>query len=353
MQDSLATQKAYLTKYDYYTQGCFGFDTSSALGALQGFICNAINDQGNNRGNTADGVISAATWAHVVWRYNGAGGANADRLKCYVNNVEKALTFTGTIPAALTSATATVKVARFGGSLTRYWNGRIAEVVIYDHALALGEIEALYRGYIKKVGLILYAPQWGVASPEPDLSGNCYNGTVTGAILANHAPVGRYAPMPRFKPSAPPYLEYINVSDSIGLADALGALSEWLTVSDSLALIDSAYLIGEVLIDGLRLEHALRIRISEPTNIKSKPVSKGLPKRKYQGKQGRSIEIEGWVPTVAELDTITAFADGAIHYLQLPTGTRIAIHIPKAPTRRPVETPDEYPYTISAVEVAA
>jgi len=185
---------------------------------------------------------------------------------------------------------------------------------------------------------------------EADLSGYRHNGTVTGAVAANHAPVGRYVPMPRPFLPMPSGVEYINVSDSAVGTDTVVGITEWLTITDTGTGTDIAYLLGEVLIDGLRLDHCLRIRVSDPTNIASKPVSAGLPTRLYLGKQGRTLALEGWVPTVAELNTLTTLADGTVHEIQLPTGSRISVHIPNVNPIRPIE-PGKYPYVISAVEV--
>ena len=163
-QTALTADKAYLTKWDVATQGCFFFQADDASGNLKGAIANSITSGGQQNGVTTGGVIAAATWAHAVWVFNSAGATNADRLKCYVNNVAKTLSFLDqAIPTSvLTSATATVKAGRLGGTATRYWNGRIADLVIYDHALTLGEIAALYAGHVKRSGLVLYAPLWGI-----------------------------------------------------------------------------------------------------------------------------------------------------------------------------------------------
>jgi len=186
---------------------------------------------------------------------------------------------------------------------------------------------------------------------EADLSGYGHHGVVTGAVIANHAPVGRYVPTQRLVPVFPSNVEYINVTDSGIGTDTIVGISEWLTITDTGLGTEQAYVLGEVLIDGLRLDHALRLRVSEPTNVASKPVSSGLPTRIYLGKQGRTLEIEGWVPTIAELNTLTALADGTVHEVQLPTGSRVSVHIPNVNPIRPIE-PGKYPYTISAVEVA-
>jgi hypothetical protein len=233
------------------------------------------------------------------------------------------------------------------------FTGRIAEVALWNVAMSDDEVNALTFGAhplrFRPTNLIFYFPLWGVASPEPNLSGYAYHGTVTGAVLADHAPVSRYAPY-RFRVfPATLNVEYINITDSAVGTDIVLSIQEWLTITDTAAGMDRAYVLGEVLIDGIRLDHCLRISVSEPTNIASKPVSEGLPKRIYVGKRGRTLEIEGWVATVAELNTLSALADGAVHEVQLPTGSRVSVHIPDVNPVRPIE-PGKYPYTIRAVE---
>lgn len=76
--------------------------------------------------------------------------------------------------------------------------GRMAEFAIWSVVLSANEIKEL-RGslsptQVHPANLVGYWPLWGVASPEADLSGNARNGTVTGALRANHAPVGPHAP---------------------------------------------------------------------------------------------------------------------------------------------------------------
>lgn len=72
--------------------------------------------------------------------------------------------------------------------------GSIAEFGIWNAALSPGEINSLQQGVncnlIRRDSLVGYWPLYGQASPEPDLSGNVNNGTVTNTTAANHAPVG-------------------------------------------------------------------------------------------------------------------------------------------------------------------
>jgi hypothetical protein len=259
-------------------------------------------------------------------------------------------TFTKAIPAINSDSYIGRTPAGYGSTT---FTGRIAEVAVWNIPMSDAEVMALTLGAhplrFRPTNLVFYFPLWGVAATEPNLSGYAYHGAVTGAVLANHAPVGRYAPYRYRAFPAIVGIEYINVTDSGVGTDTVLSVQEWLTITDTGLGTDAAYLLGEVLIDGLRLDHALRIRVGEPTNVASKPISSGLPTRIYLGKQGRTLEIEGWVPTVAELNTITALADGAVHEVQLPTGSRVSVHIPDVNPVRPIE-PGKYPYMIRAVE---
>jgi hypothetical protein len=77
-------------------------------------------------------------------------------------------------------------------------SGRIAEVAIWNAALTDAEVAALASGVrawmLRPANLKVYAPLWGVGSPEPDYSGNAFHFTVTGAAQADHAPVAPFSP---------------------------------------------------------------------------------------------------------------------------------------------------------------
>lgn len=103
-----------------------------------------------SNGSTTYGTFPASTfttgtWQHLVMVFDGSGGTNADKLKGYVDNSNKTLTFTGTIP----STTATYTTEKFdigrgfnGGS---YFNGSIDEVSIFDYALDSSQVSSLYN----------------------------------------------------------------------------------------------------------------------------------------------------------------------------------------------------------------
>jgi len=123
-----------------------------------------------------------------------------------------------------------------------------------------------------------------------------------------------------------------------------------MAISESGTGADTVNLIGECLIDTFRLSHVLNIQVTEPTVMTSKPVNRGLPTRVYGGKQGRTVEITGWVDNITDLNTITAFSDGNAHTVQLPTGKTVSVHIIQAQPTRQTDPYKQYPYRILAEE---
>lgn len=86
---------------------------------------------------------------------------------------------------------------RAGGDF--WYDGRTAEVAIWNTSLSVGEMEGLGMGrspsMVRPLNLVAYWPLRGTASPEPDFSGNNNSGTVVGAQGTSfHAPIGPYAP---------------------------------------------------------------------------------------------------------------------------------------------------------------
>ena len=293
------------------------------------------------------GNFAANVWVHAAVSYDKSATANDPVI--YLDAVSQSVT-ERTAPSG-TAVSDAAEDLIIGNSETggHTFDGKIAHVTYHNVILTANEIAQLRTGRLITRGLAGYWPLWGLASSEADLSGNLNNGAVTGAVLANHPPVGRYAPY-RFR--ALPLMsnvEYINVSDSGIGTDAIVGITEWLLITDTGFGTDIACLQGEILVDDLSLPHVQRIHITEPTIKSTKPVSIGLPKRKYLGKEGRSIDVEGWTESVEALSILQALADGAAHVIWLPDGTTLSAHITSVIPRRST-TPNEYPYMIHMVE---
>jgi hypothetical protein len=86
-------------------------------------------------------VISAGAWAHVAWAFDGSGGDNASRLKCYVAGAPLTLSWVGTIPA--TTANLAGCAATLGRS-TQALDGKFDEVRIRASAESASDIKAEY-----------------------------------------------------------------------------------------------------------------------------------------------------------------------------------------------------------------
>lgn len=82
-------------------------------------------------------------------------------------------------------------IGNSGFATSQNWIGRLGNVSIYDRELSQNEMLSVKAGMILE-GQIFFAPIWGIATPEPDLSPNPELGTVAGATRADHAPVGFY-----------------------------------------------------------------------------------------------------------------------------------------------------------------
>lgn len=137
------------------------------------------------------GAISIDTWTHMGLTYDGVN------LLSYKNAILQ-----NTV-AATRSIQNRAEPLGFGARYTtlfdQFLNAKIAEIAIHNVTLSITEIHDAMRQGRTYRGLKGYWPLWGISSPEVDLSGQASHGTVNGAILNEHAPIGRYAPAPKYK----------------------------------------------------------------------------------------------------------------------------------------------------------
>lgn len=142
---------------------------------------------------------STTTWDHIAVLVDLGAGAGL-KVKVYRNAVAQTMTaVSDTGGGSFFNKTSNLILGIVNENSPLYYNGKLAEVGIWKSILTTDEITALSKGaspnFIRRDQLQFLSPLWAVASPEPNLSGKGNrNGTVTGAVLADHAPVGRYAP---------------------------------------------------------------------------------------------------------------------------------------------------------------
>jgi hypothetical protein len=142
-------------------------------------------------------TLSANTWYNVVGTYNGASAL------AYIYLNGSYCNFSGTglgVLACAGSGCSDVPDVCFGGYAgtgdpgtcsNPTFPGIVAEAAVWNVELTPPEAESLGTVCPERVhgtALIGYWPLYGAHSPEPDLSGNVKNGTVTGTSVANHAP---------------------------------------------------------------------------------------------------------------------------------------------------------------------
>jgi hypothetical protein len=87
-------------------------------------------------------------------------------------------------------------MCRNGASL--FNNGQLADFAIWSVLLTAAEASALAKGArpntIRSASLVNWWPLGGIQSPEPDLSGNKNNGTLTGTAPAFGPPIAPFTP---------------------------------------------------------------------------------------------------------------------------------------------------------------
>lgn len=85
-------------------------------------------------------TLNDTSWHHVTLVYDGTLTGNANRLKAYVDGVQKPLTFKGTVAATTTTNTTPFNIGKIGGT---YSNGQIDDTWLYARALTQAEVQEL------------------------------------------------------------------------------------------------------------------------------------------------------------------------------------------------------------------
>jgi hypothetical protein len=96
-------------------------------------------------GRTGTGALTTGQTTCLVAVYDGAGAANADRLKIYINGQAQTLTFSGTIPAAIGTHAGTTYLCGHPSTNTRTLNGLFFEARVYNRALPAAEVQTLHQ----------------------------------------------------------------------------------------------------------------------------------------------------------------------------------------------------------------
>lgn len=147
-QTDLGTLRTFIGKWTYSTDGEFTINSGNVSAPdITILIATSAGDIGTGcQMDFNDVDMTAGSWFHIVVVFDGSLVGNAARLKVWVNNVAKTLTVTGgAVPATLLDGGATFYLGRFGGTLTRYYNGAMDLVGLWNRALTSGEVGQLYN----------------------------------------------------------------------------------------------------------------------------------------------------------------------------------------------------------------
>lgn len=97
-----------------------------------------------SKGSDTYGTITLndTAWHHIAMVFDGTQTGNANRLKAYVDGVQKTLTFKGTVGTTTTSSTTAFNIGKVSGS---YSNGQIDDMWLYARALSQAEVQDLMQ----------------------------------------------------------------------------------------------------------------------------------------------------------------------------------------------------------------
>lgn len=150
-------------------------------------------------GSNVNIETGAVTWQVGVWYHFAMTTADFTLAgtKLYINGISQSLSITGTAGTPDTS-TRGLEFGGFQGGTTALLSGRLADVAIWNVALSAGEISGLASGgrpyQFRLSALKGWWPFDGLQSPEPDLSGNAFNGTLTGTAFVAGPPTMMFTP---------------------------------------------------------------------------------------------------------------------------------------------------------------
>lgn len=115
-------------------------------GKLRVQIATAAGEALNANFGESTQTMVAGRWYNVTIQYDGAGAANADRVKMWVNGVAETLVFTGTVPATAPAATSPYREGAMNTPEANFLDGRIGPVGYWLSAtIGAAHFTALYN----------------------------------------------------------------------------------------------------------------------------------------------------------------------------------------------------------------
>lgn len=88
-------------------------------------------------------TLSAGVWYSMIWVYNGAGATNSDRSRFWLNGVEQAQTFNGSIPATIAVTADDLYFGRFNNLAAQHFDGDLKAAVCAAKVSTPADVAAL------------------------------------------------------------------------------------------------------------------------------------------------------------------------------------------------------------------
>ena len=142
----IATNRAIIVKWDYNTQGSWGFQSDfNTPDELMYAPAAILADAGASKVITtnADMVLNKPAILNLVFN-----GNLTSKVKYYKNFLGLNISTVAPIPSLIPNSSATLKIAKWGGILTRYYQGDIGEILIYNTELSLAN-KTLVDNYLR------------------------------------------------------------------------------------------------------------------------------------------------------------------------------------------------------------
>lgn len=205
---------------------------------------------GSNSFGFTDSVLSIGSWNHVAYVYNGAGSGNDGKLKCFVNGIERPMTYSNTIPSSFSSNAQSFVMGLRSSALDLPFDGEMDEVRVWSDVRTEQEIKDNLNRKLNVANesnlLAYYQFNTGIASGTntgvnvaTDRSGTGNSGTLTNFALSSTAS--------NWLTSAAVVADQ-NIANSLqGAGNALNfdGVSEFVAVADNASLETSSTLTVE------------------------------------------------------------------------------------------------------------
>jgi Concanavalin A-like lectin/glucanases superfamily len=179
----------YLNAYPSVGQQAAGIITNTNVN-FQSFINSSgmVAFGGQGFVLTGNTVLNTGQWYQVVMLISAANTAD------YINGV-----FDKSSSGGLAGGTNSqpCDIGQDPQTAGRFLNGYLADVAVWHSLLGTGQITALSQGFRPNTigsAPIAWWPLDGLQSPEPDLSGNAFNGTLTGTAKVFGPPLAPFTP---------------------------------------------------------------------------------------------------------------------------------------------------------------